>query len=39
MCLLSNAPVIGRRTATFDSAVTLADAAGLRITLTPKESA
>jgi hypothetical protein len=37
MCLLSTAPVIGKRTASFDSAVTLADAAGLRITLTPKE--
>ena len=37
MCLLSNAPVIGRRRPTFDSVLKLADAAGLEITLTPRE--
>lgn len=37
MCLLSNAPVIGRRKPSFDSVLKLADAAGLALTLTPKE--
>ena len=36
MCLLSTAPVIGRRRPTFDSVIKLADAAGLEIKLTPK---
>ena len=37
MCLLSTAPVIGRRKPSFDSVLKLADAAGLELTLTPKE--
>ena len=36
MCLLSTAPVIGRRRPTFDSVIKLADAAGLELKLTPK---
>ena len=36
MCLLSTAPVIGRRKPSFDSVLKLADAAGLEITLTPR---
>ena len=38
MCLLSSAPVIRRRRPTFDSVIKLADAAGLELTLTPRES-
>lgn len=37
MCLLSTAPVIGRRKPSFDSVLKLADAAGFTLTLTPKE--
>jgi hypothetical protein len=39
MCLLSTAPVIGRRKPTFDSVLKIADAAGFDLTLTPKEPA
>lgn len=38
-CLLSTAPVIGRRRPTFDSVLKIADAAGFTLTLTPKEPA
>lgn len=38
-CLLSTAPVIGRRKPTFDSVLKIADAAGFTLTLTPKEPA
>lgn len=38
-CLLSNAPVIGRRKPTFDSVLKIADAAGFTLQLTPKEPA
>ena len=37
-CLLSSAPVIGKRTPTFSSAIILANAAGYDLALVPKES-
>jgi hypothetical protein len=37
-CLLSCAPVIGRRTPTFSSAIILANAAGYDLALIPKET-
>ena len=38
-CLLSTAPVIGRRKPTFDSVLKIAHAAGFELSLTPKEPA
>ena len=37
-CLLSSAPVIGRRKPTFDSVLKIADAAGFDLTLTRKDA-